>query len=427
MLVETGCQRALAIALLPEPGEGDDQRAARLRQLAKPANDLVPVHRGQPDVEQDHVGRELPRDPQRRRAVVGHADLMPVQAHRLGERRRGVDVVVDDQHAAVVCARGERADFRLRDALRRAGQEHDEGRTLAGPGAFRAHAAAMQLDEAAHQGEADPEAARRIVLGPGYLHEGLEQALEGLGGNADAGIAHAHLELAVALVGGQLHLASGRRVLDGIGEEVAEDLLQADGIGVDHQRPGRKRDRELLVAGARHGRDGVRRLRQRVAHREPLLLQPDLPPADARDVEELVDDPHHVPRLPFDDGELPLRRARVPLHHLERGDHRRQRIAQLVAEDGEKFVLAPVGILQVPQEPGVVQGDRRLRRDASEQALMLLREVSGSAVDECQAAEEVGGAGGDGHREQAAHGSSVEFGRLHGFDPHRSIGSADAR
>src|SRR2546422_10629113 len=48
VLVETSCQRALPVALLPEPGQSDDQRAARLGQLAKPANDLVTVHGGHP-------------------------------------------------------------------------------------------------------------------------------------------------------------------------------------------------------------------------------------------------------------------------------------------------------------------------------------------------------------------------------------------
>ena len=50
----------------------------------------------------------------------------------------------------------------------------------------------MHLDQAMRERQADADAARRVVARGGGLREGLEDAIEHVGGDPDAGVAHAH-------------------------------------------------------------------------------------------------------------------------------------------------------------------------------------------------------------------------------------------
>src|SRR6185369_11986379 len=66
----------------------------------------------------------------------------------------------------------------------------DELAALARPVALRLDPAAVQLDEAAHQRQAEPEAALRTDARALHLGEGLEDLRQHLRGDADAGVAH---------------------------------------------------------------------------------------------------------------------------------------------------------------------------------------------------------------------------------------------
>ena len=80
-----------------------------------------------------------------------------------------------------------------------------------------------------------------------------------------------------------------------------------------------------------------------------LAAQIDVAARDARDVQQVVDQPREVLHLPLDHvarpGELRIGQ-RAPAHDLDRVADRRERIAQLVREHGEELVLVPVGFLQ---------------------------------------------------------------------------------
>ena len=83
----------------------------------------------------------------------------------------------------------------------------------------------------------------------------------------------------------------------------------------------------------------------RVADLEAAPFELDLAARQARHVEQIVDQPHHVRDLPLED--LPFSREglRVAgLHQFQRGQRRRQRIPQLVAEDGQELILRPAGL-----------------------------------------------------------------------------------
>ena len=113
-------------------------------------------------------------------------------------------------------------------------------------------------------------------------------------------------------------------------------------------------------------------------------------------------------RLTFDDRELPRSRRRIAPGHFQCGDHRSERIAQLVPEHGEEFVLAAIGVAQIAQEARVVERDRSLRGEAEQQALVVLGEVAGRRVREEQAGQHVSGSRHDRRREPGLDGSVGE-------------------
>src|SRR5579862_6388343 len=81
-------------------------------------------------------------------------------------------------------------------------------------------------------------------------------------------------------------------------------------------------------------------------HREVGRSEPkiDLASGDARYIQQIIQQPRHVADLPLDDVGGPFALARVGdvLEHITRVADRRERIAQLMREHREKFVLATI-------------------------------------------------------------------------------------
>ena len=72
-----------------------------------------------------------------------------------------------------------------------------------------------------------------------------------------------------------------------------------------------------------------------------------LVPADAGDVEQVVDQPDHVPELPLHHGAGlgdGVGVAAGEPHDLQAVAERGERVAQLVGQQREELVLAPVGL-----------------------------------------------------------------------------------
>ncbi len=113
--------------------------------------------------------------------------------------------------------------------------------------------------------------------------------------DADALVAHAHDDLAVLL--GQPHAdrATPRRVLDGVGEQVVQHLLEVVAVGGDDRR--RRWCLEHDVVGCRGGLHAVGQLADQLGEVELGELELDLALLDARDVEQLVDEPRQLARL----------------------------------------------------------------------------------------------------------------------------------
>jgi hypothetical protein len=123
-------------------------------------------------------------------------------------------------------------------------------------------------------------------------------------------------------------------------------LLDAHGIRVQPKRAAR------IVAAQSMSARLNERLRRfaclvqddgRVHH---FLLEPNLPGGDAGDVEQVIDQTPELPGLPFHHVHRPclFRRVRAALEQAGRAGHRSERIAQLMREHGEEFVLAAIDL-----------------------------------------------------------------------------------
>ena len=101
--------------------------------------------------------------------------------------------------------------------------------------------------------------------------------------------------------GGEPDLPAVVAVLDGVDEQIDDDLLEAGGIGVDPEVPPVHRDVQRvfpLVGDCLDRLDGTFQDRGRVDH---FAAKFDLAEVDSRDVEQVVDQPHQVLGLPPDD------------------------------------------------------------------------------------------------------------------------------
>ena len=145
--------------------------------------------------------------------------------------------------------------------------------------------------------------------------------------------------------------AAGRRELDGVRQQVRQRLHDAVGVGPHDAldlAPGRPRRRPRRRRGTTTRR--LSATRSATAH--ALLVQHDGARLDALDVEDVVDQPDQAVGVLDRDldhpppafGELADGAAG---EQAERAADRRQRRAQLVADDGHELVLHPVDLVAV--------------------------------------------------------------------------------
>src|SRR5262245_29437259 len=115
------------------------------------------------------------------------------------------------------------------------GQGEDE-RAAAAWLAFCPDLTAMRLDQVAADVQAEADGLDRATAGLDAI-ETLEQALEVLGRDADALIADAYAQQAL-FVGADAgaHVATARRVFDGVVDQIGEHLLDAHGVGIGQRQ-----------------------------------------------------------------------------------------------------------------------------------------------------------------------------------------------
>ncbi len=166
-------------------------------------------------------------------------------------------------------------------------------------------------------------------------------------------------------------------------------------------------ERQRVPLGLDERAGHLDRLGHRGVDLDALALQRDATLTDARDVEQVVDEPAHVIDLPLDDAALAL--ARIGMAHaqeLQRRQDRRQRVAQLVPEHGQELVLGAAGHLRF-----------RARLPFARQQLPALLLLALAVADVGE-----GGSGGDDAPFAVADGRGA--GR---DDPARAVGGGDGQ
>ncbi|HBJ87525.1 MAG TPA: hypothetical protein DDZ88_27440 [Verrucomicrobiales bacterium] len=125
----------------------------------------------------------------------------------------------------------------------------------------------------------------RAIQRTAALHEQIEDARQQLGGDADAVVTHGDDDLGrfgvCGAPGAERDVGALAAVFAGVAEEIAQDLLQPRGVGIQKHRFRRQRHRELLTALRDLGacQAHCRRENRLQCHRLPPQL--DLPLGDA--------------------------------------------------------------------------------------------------------------------------------------------------
>jgi len=316
---------------------------------AQPLSQLPPAHAGEADVEQRQLGAEPAGEVERRRRVVHDAHVVSETGQRLTQRVGRVGVVVDDEDAPAGlggrAARGGRPRQR-EGALRHERQLDDEGAAPPRPLAARLDAPAVQLRDRPHDGEAESEPALGAVEVAPALDEQLEDARQERRVDAAPVVLHLQPRRRAERRRAQPHMPAGGRVLDGVGEEVRDHLRQPLRIGVHDERALGQLHAELVPRPLHERTSRLQRGVHRLAEVGRPALQLEPPARHPRHVEQVVDEPDHVPDLPLEHGVLAREDALAARpQELQHRHHGRERVPELMAEHGEELVLGPARLL----------------------------------------------------------------------------------
>ena len=229
--------------------------------------------------------------------------------------------------------------------------------------ALRADGPLVDEDDLPGQGQPDPRALLGPGLGPVDLGEAVEDRLEHVGRDADPRVLDGHGHGLVLVLDVDRDLAALVRELQGVGEQVEDDLLelvrvegQIDGVGgVLVIEP----DLLLVGQGLDRGQEG----RDELDEIDDLHLEPHLALLELVQVEEVVDELEQLVAVALHRLEGVLERRRQLAHPafedgLERGQHQRERRPELVIDVGEELRLELVEALEL--DVGFLELGRRL-------------------------------------------------------------------
>ena len=153
----------------------------------------------------------------------------------------------------------------------------------------------------------------------------------------------------VAFVHVNSQRAAGIRVLRGVVQHVTERLHESHAIATNVERSSVDIDVEDVVLAEDQRFSGFDRVSDDRGDLDVLFVQRNSTLRDARDVEQIVDQPIQLPRLPSQHREQPARvrvRRQGACQQLDSVSNGRKRITQLVREHRHEFVLLPVRRVQ---------------------------------------------------------------------------------
>jgi hypothetical protein len=212
----------------------------------------------------------------------------------------------------------------------------------------------VQRDQAARETEADAETFFGSLFGAGALRKHVENVWKLLGADADARVPHAHHDIRLVTFDRQPDAPAARRELRRIAEKIPEHLCEPRRIGFHLHPLGRQHDRQRLARGLEQRSTRVHRVGDHGRDAHAFLVQIDLVLRDARDVEQVVHESRQLLHLTAKDGlhALPVRLRRLThAEDLESIADRGERVAQLVGQRRQEFVLPSLRDHRVGQQP----------------------------------------------------------------------------
>ena len=214
---------------------------------------------------------------------------------------------------------------------------------------------AMQLDQLAGHGEAQPGAAVHAGHGAIALFEGLEDGLLAVGRDADAGIRHLDLDARAARTRANGH-ATAFGELDGVADQVVQDLLQPVLVRIHRRQVVRHgvAQRQAAPADQRGSQCQHHVDHHTKIHRSDVQAQ--LVAADLRQIEDVVDQGRQARSAGDDEPELVTRlvakwAAAAVEQRFGQAEYAHERRAQFMRGVGEELVLQRVESLQRTVDP----------------------------------------------------------------------------
>ena len=322
---------------------------------AKACRQLVAVHHRQADVEHRDLGSKRLGEPQRatgRRAAT--ATSWPTSRSSSARHLRRVDVVVDHEDAPCRGGPGRQrplgppapAEALRSPGLGSSGSRITNSLPLPGPSLRADDAAAVHRDQALARapgpGPGRPRRDRRC----GALNEQIEHPRE-QSGAIPTPLSSTRMTTDAAprpsRARGHDDVPPGSVYRAALVSRFATTWASRT-ASPSTRSPSAARRRRVVTALLEQVARDLDRLGDRRRRARPALCAArSCPRVILRDVEQIVDQPHQVTDLALDDLLLAVGRDVAPqLHELERGDDRRQWVAQLVAQHGQELVLGPV-------------------------------------------------------------------------------------
>ena len=293
-------------------------------------------------------------DAQRLRHVTGAFNLVTGQLEQHPHHRGRVSVIFHQKNASRPALRGSTRLFCLyrcfRLGLRRKCRKSNAkccapvlARTV------RGNRPVVHFDQALGDREPQPEAAELARHARILLLEGVEYPGDGLGLDADAAVVDLDDDMRLLAIAAYADASSLGCELDGVVDEVPQDLLQARDVSVHpvgalfdvhaEMKLARFDIRRTILDHAFNGR----------AYIYGLAFEADLALDDPGQVEQVIDEARLELDIAADDLQVMARvlgQTVFTLHDLHGGKHRGEGRSQLMREHGEKLILGPVGLLR---------------------------------------------------------------------------------
>ena len=132
-----------------------------------------------------------------------------------------------------------------------------------------------------------------------FLHKVIEDVGQDFLRHALAAIAHPQHGLTVLHRAAELDPPAGRRELGGVVQQVGHHLAQAHAVGDDVNAGLRHRSGDRVIIGRKQAAAAFQRGVDYAAQRNALLTQHYFAAGETFDIEQIVDQPHQVVKLPL--------------------------------------------------------------------------------------------------------------------------------